>query len=621
MEVLETFQSLLFEVDIKWGGLLLCDPTRISDYIGDESRGGNLSGLLSVEELDKICRDGIGIPINMIDIMGSTVKALVRHINAQKCFEYKRQKISSGWILGTDTGKLVLCDYSSLIFWDPWEDEEFPIRYFHFNIPTGWYKIEVIIGNRGEEDNEEDILELIFNPVEKRPHFSINLLNENLGFNREVENFCEGYSPILNSDDNLKENSNEVEIIKLLLSRLNKKAFGNFIIKLFGDRDYYSYMAPLHQAGEDVYFSPLLESYGNSLHSVFLMQYLPVGLLEHPDLTTLLNEPLFNSKLKGVKSIYKGEAGYFGMVSELIIKAQKLQALNLLVNLSMHPKNYKDVLFREFEKQLKEIDFFPSRLYIGSYDSFLELNAKGTIEAFKEFLINNSDGLSISLGREKLEVRNFTYENSLDAGILPINKQPVEPIFINKLKKKAQAILEFEHLLKRNVKENEIEKFLTAHYKDIFGCKYDRIETQLWLRFPEFDIARKNRRIDIFLRNSIQNDWELFEIKRIIPLIGIYRDVPVIAREVIYAVHQLKNYERILRQKDVRDKLARNGIEYLEPSLNLVIGSSPQISHEQWRWSLASNSERVKIHTFDELLNEMRVRLDDKLNFLLEDDD
>jgi hypothetical protein len=189
------------------------------------------------------------------------------------------------------------------------------------------------------------------------------------------------------------------------------------------------------------------------------------------------------------------------------------------------------------------------------------------------------------------------------------------------LKKKAQAIIEFEYLLKKNVKEDELEKFLTAHYKEIFGNKYDRIETQLWLKFPEFDIAGKNRRIDIFLRNSIHNDWELFEIKRGIPLTGIYRDVPVIAREVIYAVHQLKNYERILRQKNVIDKFARDGIEYFEPSLNLVIGSAPQISHEQWRWLLASNSERVKIHTFGELINEMRVRLTDKLNFLCGDDE
>jgi hypothetical protein len=190
------------------------------------------------------------------------------------------------------------------------------------------------------------------------------------------------------------------------------------------------------------------------------------------------------------------------MVSELAIKAQKLQILSLVFNFCMHPCEYKSVLFEVLEKKLVEIDFFPPKFQIGSYDSFLELNAKETSDTFKEFLVNNSDGLSISIERDKLEVRNFTYENSLEGGILPINKQPVEPIFITKLKKKAQAILEFEYLLKRNAKENELEKFLAAHYKEIFGSKYDRIETQLWLRFPELDISGKNRRIDILLRNS-----------------------------------------------------------------------------------------------------------------------
>ena len=618
METEKTFQTLINEVDAKFGGILLCDPNRLYDYIGYESRGSDLSDFFS-EEFHRICNNGIGITVDMIDMFGSTVKVIIRHINAQKFLKSEPQKISRGWVLGTETGKLVLCDYSSLLFWDPWEDEEFPPRYIHLSIPSGWYEVEINIGTDCEDDDEMDILELILNPVEKRPRFSPDFLNEKSNLHNKADNFPEISFPVLNSEKNFHENSDGVEVLRLLLSRLNKKAFINFVIKLFGND--YRDINPLYKAGKDVYFSPLLDSYGDSLHSVFLLQYLPAGILENPNLTSLLNEPLFNSKLKRLKYLYKGEAGYFGMVSELAIKAQKLQILSLVFNFCMHPCEYKSVLFEVLEKKLVEIDFFPPKFQIGSYDSFLELNAKETSDTFKEFLVNNSDGISISIERDKLEVRNFTYENSLEGGILPINKQPVEPIFITKLKKKAQAILEFEYLLKRNAKENELEKFLAAHYKEIFGSKYDRIETQLWLRFPELDISGKNRRIDILLRNSIQNDWELFEIKRIIPLTGIYRDVPVIAREVSYAVHQLRNYERILRQKDVMDKFARNGIEYFEPSLNLVIGSSPQITHEQWRWLLALNSERVKIHTFDELLDEMRIRLTDKLNFLCGDDD
>src|SRR5262249_31267329 len=153
-------------------------------------------------------------------------------------------------------------------------------------------------------------------------------------------------------------------------------------------------------------------------------------------------------------------------------------------------------------------------------------------------------------------------------------------------------------------------------YLDIFGSKYDRIENQIWLRFPELDITGKERRLDIFLRNSIANDWELYEIKRVIPLTSSYRDIPVIAKEILFAIQQTKNYERILSQQEVKDKFAREGIEYCEPLLNVVVGRTPQITHEQWRWLKASNSEKVRILTFDDLLGEMKSRLTEKIDFL-----
>jgi hypothetical protein len=250
----------------------------------------------------------------------------------------------------------------------------------------------------------------------------------------------------------------------------------------------------------------------------------------------------------------------------------------------------------------------------------LELNAKGASEAFRNFLACDADGVSISLSNRSVEVAHFTFENSLTGGVLSNRKQPYEPVFISKLKQKAEAIVEFEALLRADTKEDDLEKFLAAHYKDIFGSKYDRIETQIWLKFPELDIASKARRLDVFLRNSIANDWELFEIKRVIPLTGIYRDIPVIAKEVTFAIQQIKSYERILSQKTVRDKFAQDGIEYFEPSLNLVVGKTPQITHEQWRWLLASNGERVKILTFEDLINEMKIRLTEKLDFLSKSD-
>jgi hypothetical protein len=259
------------------------------------------------------------------------------------------------------------------------------------------------------------------------------------------------------------------------------------------------------------------------------------------------------------------------------------------------------------------LQLYVSAFLVGSYDSFLDLNASGTREAFQRFLNNYNEGISIRLDQSSTSVSRFMTETIL-GGVLKESKQPCEPLFADMLQKKENVLSEFEALIRSEALEDKLEEFLVAHFQDIFGTDYDRIETQIWLRLPSLDISQKNRRFDVFLRNSVMNDWELFEIKRVIPLTRTYRDIPVIKSEVIYAVHQIKNYARLLSQDSVKRKFAKQGIEYYEPSLNLVVGKTPQISHEQWRW-LQSSDKDVKILTYNNLLDQMKRRIEDRLAF------
>src|SRR5690606_18816258 len=112
-----------------------------------------------------------------------------------------------------------------------------------------------------------------------------------------------------------------------------------------------------------------------------------------------------------------------------------------------------------------------------------------------------------------LSINSFAADNYIPNGVLRNSKNPCESVTL-KSADKSQAILEFEELINRNVKENVLELFLQKYYQELFGFEYDKIETQVWLRFPELDISNENRRLDIFLRNSVENDWEIFEIKR-----------------------------------------------------------------------------------------------------------
>lgn len=269
--------------------------------------------------------------------------------------------------------------------------------------------------------------------------------------------------------------------------------------------------------------------------------------------------------------------------------------------------DYQKVLFPKFAKLIEDWDFAPE-LLVGSIDSFLEFNSTNTEKALDGLFSGHKDGLSISLIDDRFSVSNFVADKYLPEGVLRNSKNPCESVLIKPVEKN-QAILEFEHIINRNPKESELEAFLEKYYQDIFGFEYDKIETQLWLRFPELDIAEGERRLDIFLRNSIEKDWELFELKRATKLTKTSRDIPVFKNEVHNAIEQLRNYSRILSQDTVKRKMAKEGIEYYVPALKLVIGRSPEIPLAQWRSLKTGNEKDIKILTYDELLSSMKKRL------------
>jgi hypothetical protein len=109
---------------------------------------------------------------------------------------------------------------------------------------------------------------------------------------------------------------------------------------------------------------------------------------------------------------------------------------------------------------------------------------------------------------------------------------------------------------------------------------------------------------------------ELFEVKRPIRLHRSLRGVPVLVSEVGAAVQQIKNYARTLNQDAIKRHFAREGIIYYEPTLSIIVGRNPQIPRAQWQWLRQSNEGRVRIIIFDDLLKELRFRLEERLAVL-----
>ncbi|MEK6323186.1 MAG: hypothetical protein AABN33_16215 [Acidobacteriota bacterium] len=603
-------------------GLLLCDSGRLDEYYKGASHGLDiLRRLNNISEGEDICAQGIAVPV-FIDHTGEYT-VVVRHIDSEAYLEAPPKIVSRGWLLGTETGKLVLCGFDSLMFWDPWEQEEYPPRYVSCEIEPGWYRVELVGGintreldegdDQDGEQEEQHIFEFVLMPVPDRPIFAADLGQLTFSDHTDL-----GGRPSISLaetiTEHIAEGSVDEDFLHAALSRLNSPAFESFVLELFNDRD--EPVEMLQDAGEAVFYKPLLDSYGGSLHSVFLLEYLPLALFTRPDPSTVLTDPYLTERLEKIRDIYKGDHGYFGMVSPVLLKAGRLRSIGLLTNLGgLDKSEYDNELIPKFVSLVEQVGL-DAQVLVGSYDSFIDLNAAGVQAAFRRFLIERQDGISICLTAEGARVETFQVENSLSSGVLKDSRHPLEPIFLRRFKEKEQVLIEFEELINKGPKEAELERFLVAHYKDIFGTQYDRIETQLWLRFPELDVAGKDRRLDVFLRNSIVPDWELFEIKRVVSLTSTYRDAPVLAAEVVHSIQQVKNYSRILSNDSVKRRLAEEGIEYFEPSLNLVVGRRPQIRHDHWRWLLASQNSGVKLITFDDLRDEMSQRVIDLANMM-----
>ena len=593
-------------------GVLLCDPYKLNIFLKGKTKGRDLNEVFFSDEEKNVY--GEGIAVALFDHYHEECKVTVRDARSPSNIIRTASKVSDGWILESTKGELVMCSTDALLFWHPFEIDEDPQRYIRFVVPRGWYQVTVRLEERSDDDQEwEDNAEFILTRKRRRPKFKASLF---AGKSSEEVVVTETSPKPTEITPDVNQAVNG-DLVKAILSRLTPAAFDTFVTKLFDPAEEGGYDQTPHELGEGAFYQSLINSYGGTLHSVFLLQYLPLGLFDQPNLNCLAGDPALATRLKQLKKIYNGVSGYFGMVSPELVKATQLRSLGFLVNLSgLSRRQYDDEIFPQYTRLVHKIGLHAPITLVGSYDSFMDFNAEAVQSLLKKFLSDRTDGFAVQISPAGTHVINFAGQTSFESGVLAVNKSPYEPIVAAASAKNEQLIREFESLIQKDCSETEREKFLIAHAKEIFGGVYERVEAQIWLRFPDLDIAGKERRMDIFMRNSVSNDWDLFEIKNPIRLIRNYRDVPMMVAEVSHAITQLKNYSRLLSSRKVKETLKQSGIEYCEPTLNLVIGRKPQIPLAQWRWLLSSQDKDVRLITFDDLFAEMKIRLADHTRFI-----
>lgn len=345
------------------------------------------------------------------------------------------------------------------------------------------------------------------------------------------------------------------------------------------------------------------------LASIFILDYLPYELFEDPREIPFDN-PLIRKRLISIKEEFDKSPAVFGGLCQPVL--DNVIGGIFFFNHIIGPKRefFTEVALGKYEKMLIELEMNNKKiglgisLGIGCPNSYIDNTPQSAISAL-EYVESYNEQLTIEFSDHGYEVNKICQGKYVSSGVGRISGDILFPCLVSR---KADYIcIEFERLLNSNSSEKILSDFIIENYRDILGFKYDAIESEVGLRFPDLDIAGKNRRVDILVHNCVENDWELIELKKKIKLSTIYRGQPVFSHEIIGAIQQLKNYYNILQQDRVREYFLREGIEYYNPSLKLIIGGEKNVSHKQWRQMLASTNG-VHLITYDDLIKEMKTR-------------
>ena len=394
------------------------------------------------------------------------------------------------------------------------------------------------------------------------------------------------------------------EIARLAISHLSKHGFEAFVKYLLEhDENFYS-VRQLNDIDERIIECPP-ERYVQSADT-FILNY-------HP--TALYHDFCFFFC-------------YFGELEELIAKylrGRKSSPWLPADGTTIYSVNNYDSrvlglsdeqLLDYYERKLKGVLPSGVQLGIGNINTFLQDNENQNVnlnEIVSNFFKELNDGLSICISEDRISASHFVGGNEFP-GITAHTRSITQPVI--KLISMSNVLDEFNALLNSDVSEQELEEFLTEHYRFIFGENYDCIMTQLWIKFPELDIGHSDRRLDILMRNSVTSDWELFELKRpSVKLTKTIRDVPMFTSELHNAIVQAKNYKHLLSQDSVRRQFEKEGIEYYQPEIHLVIGRRPEITNGQWR-KIIADEPMLKILSYDNLYKAAENRLKSFANVL-----
>ena len=172
--------------------LFLIDPARVIEAFGEAALGSDLLHRFTQQRAsDAVWTDGIAVPAFGVEAGYYTV--LIRSTATEEAMIPLTHIVySTGFVLGTETGDLLLCNADRLADWQPGHLPAFnpsrnpetharlPILGFErpVRVAPGWYAVTVVAGIReagedaAEPANEEWVCAFLLDPRTERPMFT-----------------------------------------------------------------------------------------------------------------------------------------------------------------------------------------------------------------------------------------------------------------------------------------------------------------------------------------------------------------------------------------------------------------------------------------------------------------
>ena len=164
------------------GAFFLIDPARLEELLGEDVVGSDLLKTLTRKTYPhEAYREGAVVPVLGVELGHYSVHVRSTATEGAQ-LPLSHVLFSTGFVLGTETGRLLLANTDRLTHWTPGTlpdgQEEHPITSIErtIEVSPGWYSVTVVAGITDSQQGEEEwVCAFLLDPADSQPAFTADL--------------------------------------------------------------------------------------------------------------------------------------------------------------------------------------------------------------------------------------------------------------------------------------------------------------------------------------------------------------------------------------------------------------------------------------------------------------